>query len=77
MTTKKSANRPTHRIYAVVNSEKSEKASWTPIGAAWPHKDGKGFNLKLDLIPLNGASLVVRAIDAEQAEQPEGDGGAQ
>ncbi len=27
---------------------------------AWPHKDGKGFNLKLDMLPLNGAELVIR-----------------
>src|SRR5271168_5208446 len=36
---------PTHRIYSVSrNGEK--KATWQEIGAAWPHKDGKGFNLQ-------------------------------
>ena len=65
-----SNNRPTHRVYAVVNSEKSEKASWTAIGAVWPHKDQKGFNLRLDLIPITGAALVVRAIEEKpQAEK--------
>jgi len=25
-----------------------------PCGAAWAHKDGKGFRLKLDAIPTGG-----------------------
>jgi hypothetical protein len=30
------------------------KGFWTRIGAAWPHKDGKGFNLQIDIVPLDG-----------------------
>lgn len=66
-------NRPTHRIFAVSQRE-GRKAEWREIGAAWPHKDGKGFNLKLDMLPLNGADVVIREAgdDSEKTE-----GGAQ
>ncbi len=37
-----------------------ENASWTRIGAAWPHEDGKGFSLTLDLLPAAGGRVVLR-----------------
>jgi hypothetical protein len=36
-----------------------EKSNWTRIGTAWPHKDGKGFNLQLTAFPMSG-KLVMR-----------------
>jgi hypothetical protein len=51
MTTQNST-RPTHRLY-VVKGE-GENAHWTAIGAAWINRDGKGFSLDLDAVPLNG-----------------------
>ena len=51
--------RPTHRIYSVTKNGDS-KANWQEIGAAWPHKDGKGFNLKFTARPLDGAEIVLR-----------------
>jgi hypothetical protein len=56
---------PTHRIYSV--SKNGEKKSvWTEIGAAWPHKDGKGFNLNFTARPLEGAQLVLRLATAKK-----------
>jgi len=43
---------PTHIAYQVREGEK--KGYWTRIGAAWPHKDGKGFNIQLDCMPFDG-----------------------
>lgn len=63
------SNKPTHRAYAV--TKRADKSRWQEIGAAWAHKDGKGFNLKLDYLPLNGAELVLRVPDA--AETAAGD----
>jgi hypothetical protein len=51
--------KPTHRLYRVIGEGKS--AIWTPIGAAWPNKDGLGFNLSCDAVPLTGR-LVLRFI---------------
>ena len=49
--------RPTHRVYAITKN--GDKSFWTEIGAAWAHQDGKGFNVKLDYLPLNGAEIVI------------------
>ncbi|HEY1928772.1 MAG TPA: hypothetical protein VGG92_14990 [Caulobacteraceae bacterium] len=58
--------KPTHRLYRVQGEGSS--AIWTPIGAAWPNKDGLGFSLQCDAIPLQGR-LVLRAIsEREDAE---------
>lgn len=53
------ARKPTHRIYRVVGD--GDAANWTELGAAWVHKDGKGFSLSCDAIPLTGR-IVMRAI---------------
>ena len=51
---------PSHRVYAV--TKEGRKTYWgRPIGAVWPHSDGKGFSLKLNYLPLiRGAELVIR-----------------
>ncbi len=67
MTNTNSTKAPTHRIYAVTNTE-GEKAFWQKIGAAWANKDGKGFNLKFDAFPLGNAEIVIREIKPEEAE---------
>ena len=57
--------KPTHRLYRVLGD--GRRAVWTPIGAAWPNKDGLGFNLSCDAVPLQGR-IVMRAIkDREEA----------
>jgi hypothetical protein len=48
-----SANAPSHYVYQVRDRE-GQKGIWTRIGAAWPQRDGKGFNVQLDAIPLDG-----------------------
>lgn len=62
----KSSNLPSHRVYAVTKNGK--QSYWRPIGAAWPHGDGEGFNLKLDYLPLNGAEIVIRKPKPEATE---------
>lgn len=44
---------PTHTAYQVRNG-KDDKSYWTRIGSAWAHADGKGFNLQIDAVPLDG-----------------------
>ena len=51
--------KPTHRIYRVLGD--GDAANWTELGAAWVHKDGKGFSLSCDAIPLTGR-IVMRSI---------------
>jgi hypothetical protein len=48
------ANTPTYITYHVKDTtagENGEKRGvWTRVGAAWSNKDGKGFNVVLDMI---------------------------
>jgi hypothetical protein len=48
-----SAKTPSHIAYQVRDRE-GGKGFFTRIGAAWQHKDGKGFNVQLDCVPLDG-----------------------
>jgi hypothetical protein len=57
---------PTHKVYAVTKGNK--RSFWREIGAAWAHADGEGFSLKLDMLPLNGAEILVRTPKAEGRE---------
>ena len=47
------AKSPSHIVYHVRDRE-GKKSFWTRIGSAWPHADGKGFNIQLDVVPLDG-----------------------
>jgi hypothetical protein len=68
MTTETNSNRPTHRVYAVIKKEGREKGTWLEIGAAWPHRDGKGYGVTLNFIPRSpDAELVIRAIEPKPA----------
>ena len=66
MTTNTQSNgaAPTHRLYLVTGTGQS--ASWREIGAAWPNKDGKGFSLTCDAIPIQGR-IVMRDATAKPA----------
>ena len=55
--------KPTHRIYRVSGEGKS--AYWPPIGAAWPNRDGNGFSISYDAMPLTGR-IVMREIVERQ-----------
>lgn len=59
-------NLPSHRIYGV-SSNGEKKAAWQEIGAVWPHKDGKGFNLQFAARPLEGAAIVLRVATVKPA----------
>lgn len=51
-------NSPTFMLYRVDGN--GPDARWTKIGAAWPNRDGKGFNILCDAVPLQGR-IVMRA----------------
>ena len=65
----KTGRKPTYEIFAVKDGVDG-KAVWTKIGAAWPHKDGKGFSLKGftingDPCPDGKNSVHLRVIEAK------------
>ena len=53
------SNRPTHKIFSVCKL-RDGKSSWTEIGVAWTHKDGKGFSFKMTAVPAPGSEFVMR-----------------
>lgn len=44
---------PSHIAYHVRDRE-GGKSFWTRIGVAFQHGDGKGFNIQLEVAPLDG-----------------------
>jgi hypothetical protein len=61
---------PTLIAYHVTEAKKEgEKGFWTKIGAAWDHKDGGGLTLQLDLVPVGGGRIILRAPRAEEAAE--------
>jgi hypothetical protein len=52
------AHSPASIAYHVKDTNAGEhgekRGVWTRMGAAWPNKDSKGFNVVLDVMPLDG-----------------------
>lgn len=61
---KKGPNKPSHRAYTVENRE-GQDDYWMELGAAFAHQDGKGFNVQLRALPLDGR-VVLRAIEDKE-----------
>ncbi len=63
MTIETQTRQPTHRLYTVKGEGKN--ARWIEIGAAWANRDGEGFSIRLDVVPLDG-HIVMRAPKAKE-----------
>ena len=63
------SKKPTHAVFHVAGNE--DKARWARIGAAWAHKDGKGFNLDFDTIPMKAGRFVIRENRSDEAGDQE------
>lgn len=63
--------KPTHRIYVVTKRGDDRKPDWLELGAAWPHKDGHGFNMKFKLPLPPGTELVMRTAKANPPKDAE------
>ena len=60
---------PTGRTRVVDGQEKPEP--WARIGVAFPMKDGSGFTIKLNSLPLDG-TIIVRPPKPKAEAEPEG-----
>lgn len=49
-------------------SKGEEHADWRKVGVAFPHGDGKGFNVEFDLIPLDG-KLTLRVYEPKDKSE--------
>ena len=53
-TATKATKKFSHAAYAVIDRGEGKEARWREIGIAFAHNDGKGFDILLDVTPLNG-----------------------
>jgi hypothetical protein len=49
-------NKPSHVAYQVRDGK--DTGFWTRIGVAWTSRDGKGFVIQLNAIPLDGKIIL-------------------
>lgn len=51
-----SSRSPSHVAYHVreFGTGDRKKSTWTRIGSAWTHRDGQGFNLQIECLPIDG-----------------------
>ena len=59
------SKKPSYIAYHVRDRE-GAKSIFTRIGAAWPHKDGKGFNIQMEVVPLDGR--IVLRVESEKKD---------
>jgi hypothetical protein len=55
------SKKPTHRAFIVKkfnDKEGTEKSRWLDIGSVWTHRDGKGFDVNLEAVPLDGRIVI-------------------
>jgi len=59
------------RVYSIIERPKNDDY-WLNIGVAFPHEDGKGFNVMLQALPLHGnGKIVLREHEAKEHETDE------
>lgn len=63
-------NTPTYILYhgKVTGKDKTGKKIWTRIGAVWPNKSGKEFNLTWDYLPLGDGVTAMLPFEKDGGE---------
>ena len=60
-----------YRVYSIIERQKQDDY-WLNIGVAFPHEDGKGFNVMLQALPLHGdGKIVLREHEAKDGDSDE------
>lgn len=44
-------------------SQRGEKSYWNKVGAAWMHRDKRGYTLQLEIVPINGRIVLRQPIE--------------
>ena len=60
---------PSHIAYQVREGEEN-KSYFNRIGSVWPHKDGQGYNIQLDSVPVDGR-ITIRTVQERVQELKE------
>ena len=67
MAENRDAKLPTHRAYSVIKRE-GQDDFWLNLGLVFSHKDGSGFNIMLQALPLDGKIVCRVVADDDPAE---------
>ncbi|MCB1878217.1 MAG: hypothetical protein KDH88_19755 [Chromatiales bacterium] len=62
------AGRKPEFIAYQVKDSRDGKGHWSPIGAVWPHRDGQGYDVQLEAVPVDGR-ITLRALREERLGQ--------
>ncbi len=46
--------KPDYDAFSVRDRGPEKSAAWNRIGAAWRHRDGAGYDIALDAVPVDG-----------------------
>ena len=69
--TKSKGNVKSYMLGYTVSPEKDGgKAYWSKVAVAWAHKDGQGYNVQMDALPVDG-KLVLRTVSDDHDETGE------
>lgn len=60
--------RPFMLAYTVKPIDDGRNSVWSKIGAAWAHKDGEGYEIRMDALPVDGR-IVLRTVKDSGADQ--------
>lgn len=66
---------PAFRAFTVIKRGEGQDDFWLPIGAAFPHQDGDGYNIVLQALPIDGRVVlrVPKEDDDQQRAPPRSD----
>jgi hypothetical protein len=62
------SKKPTHEVF-IVEEYGEDQSVWTKVGAAWPHKNGQGFNLQLKPGLAVSGKIIVWPVKEKPAEE--------
>lgn len=60
--------RPFMLAYTVKPIDDGKNSVWSKIGAAWAHKDGQGFEVRMDALPVDGRVVLRTLKDKDQSD---------
>jgi co-chaperonin GroES (HSP10) len=65
--------KPTHEAFVAVKTgnkddDGNDKTVWLKVGSGWAHDDGKGMNLVLQALPVDGKLVVRRPLPPRESD---------
>jgi hypothetical protein len=62
------AEKPDFKAYTVkdIGKDGEKKGRWLEIGAAWEHKNGEGYDIVLEALPVNGRIVLRKPLPPKE-----------